>query len=196
MENDSSPLSPTLLEAAAVSSAVLRGRQVRYALIGGLAAGLRTHARYTRDVDFLLTIPQLALPGVLEDLQQRGFDFDLMTTIREWTQEHMTVLSYRGIRIDWLKPVIPAYQHILDRATEEPWLDQPIRVATAEGLILLKLLAFRPQDQGRMANGGFSRRSSHDPASGMGRLRVMENQGPLNARPRLAKIECSESDQH
>jgi hypothetical protein len=43
--------------------------------------------------------------------------------------------------------VIPAYQHVLERATEENWLAQPIRVASAEGLILLKLLAFRTQDQ-------------------------------------------------
>jgi hypothetical protein len=50
------------------------------------------------------------------------------TVIREWTQEHMTVLSFRGIRIDWLKPVLPAYLHILDRATEEPWFKQPIRL--------------------------------------------------------------------
>ena len=56
-------------------------------------------------------------------------------------------LSYHGIRIDWLKPVIPVYLHILARATEEAWLDQPIRIASAEGLILLKLLAFRSQDQ-------------------------------------------------
>ena len=57
------------------------------------------------------------------------------------------MLSYHGIRIDWLKPVIPAYQHVLERATEETWLDHKIRVASAEGLILLKLLAFRTQDQ-------------------------------------------------
>jgi hypothetical protein len=35
---------------------------------------------------------------------------------------------------------------VLDTATEENWLDHPIRVASAEGLILLKLLAFRTQD--------------------------------------------------
>ena len=59
----------------------------------------------------------------------------------------MTTLSFRGIRIDWLKPVIPLYQHVLDRATEETWLGHPICVASAEGLILLKLLAYRTQDQ-------------------------------------------------
>ena len=59
----------------------------------------------------------------------------------------MTVLSYQGFRVDWLKPVIPLYQHVLEHATEEIWLDHPIRVASAEGLILLKLLAYRLQDQ-------------------------------------------------
>ena len=39
------------------------------------------------------------------------------------------------------------YQHVLDRATEEIWLDHPIRVASAEGLILIKMLAYRLQDQ-------------------------------------------------
>lgn len=68
-------------------------------------------------------------------------------TIREWTQQHMTTLSFRGVRIDWLKPVIPLYQHVLDRATEENWLGHPIRVASTEGLILIKLLAYRTQDR-------------------------------------------------
>jgi hypothetical protein len=58
----------------------------------------------------------------------------------------MTVVSYQGIRIDWLKVVLPAFQHVLDRATEESWLGHRIRVASPEGLILLKLLAFRTQD--------------------------------------------------
>lgn len=147
MANDSSGLAPELLHGALEVADALNKFQLNYALIGGLAAGYRTHARFTRDVDFLLAIPQLALPPVLEILKQRGFSFDLLTTIREWTQEHMTVLSYHGIRIDWLKSVIPAYQHVLERATEETWLDHRIRVASAEGLILLKLLAFRTQDQ-------------------------------------------------
>ena len=46
----------------------------------------------------------------------------------------MTVLSFLRIRIDWLKPVIPAYLHILDRATEESWFEQQIVVASTEGL--------------------------------------------------------------
>jgi hypothetical protein len=146
MADDTAGIAQELLDSALGLADVLNRSQIAYALVGGLAAGYRTHARFTRDADFLLAVPQLKLPSVLDKLSELGYSFDLRTAIREWTQEHMTVLSYHGIRIDWLKPVIPAYQHILDRATEEMWLDHPIRVASAEGLILMKLLAFRTQD--------------------------------------------------
>jgi hypothetical protein len=84
---------------------------------------------------------------LLEDLHRRGFEFETLATIGEWTQHHMVTFSYHESRIDWLKHLITAYQHSLQRATEEKWLDRPIRIASAEGLILLKLLAFRTQDQ-------------------------------------------------
>ena len=136
-----------LLDALAASAEGLRARRINYAVIGGMATTFRGQPRTTKDIDFLLQVPQLQLPGLLDELTARGFTCNPVTTIREWTQEHMTTLSFRGIRIDWLKPVIPLYQHVLDRATEETWLGRPVRVASAEGLILLKLLAYRTQDQ-------------------------------------------------
>ncbi|MBX9680873.1 MAG: hypothetical protein K2X38_19110 [Gemmataceae bacterium] len=75
-----------------------------------------------------------------------------MQVVREWNQNGMTVLCYRGVRIDWLKPMLPAYQRILECAADEPWLEGRIRVASIEGLILLKLLAFRLQDQADIVN--------------------------------------------
>jgi hypothetical protein len=136
-----------LQQGLAEAAAALSKHNVPYALIGGMATSYRSQPRFTKDLDFLLHVPQLVLPSLLEDLQRRGFVFDTLATIQEWTQHHMAVLSFRGIRIDWLKPVLPVYAHILDRATEEQLYKQPIRIASAEGLILLKLLAFRPQDQ-------------------------------------------------
>ena len=136
-----------LLDCISAAADTLRGRQINYALIGGMATAFRGYARTTKDIDFLLQVPQLLLPGLLDDLTARGFTCDVPTTIREWTQEHMTTLSFRGVRIDWLKPVIPMYQHILNRATEETRLGQTVRVASVEGLILTKLLAYRAQDQ-------------------------------------------------
>src|SRR5262245_38009075 len=107
------PISEEDLKKALVEmAAALAQFNAKYAVIGGLAAAYRSQPRFTKDLDILLAIPQLVLPGLLDELQRRGFEFDLTTVLREWIQEHVTVLSFRGIRIDWLKPVIPAYLHI------------------------------------------------------------------------------------
>jgi len=151
-----------LRRAMAESIAAMNRHNVSYALIGGLAASYRSQPRFTKDVDFLVKVPQVDLASLLEDLRSRGFELDTLATIDEWTKHHMVVLSYHGIRIDWLKPLIPAYLHVLDCSTEELWLDQPIRIASAEGLILLKLLAFRGQDQLDVENLVAANRDSLD----------------------------------
>ena len=46
-----------------------------------------------------------------------------------------------------MQPVIPLYATVLNTAKAEPWSGTEIRVATAEGLILTKMVSFRPQDQ-------------------------------------------------
>jgi hypothetical protein len=152
MEPDATATEQELLDCIATAADLLRSQQINYALIGGMATAFRGQPRTTEDIDFLLQVPQLRLPGLLADLAARGFACDMTTTIREWTQEHMTTLSYRGVRIDWLKPVLPMYQHVLDRATDETRLGRTVRVAPVEGLILMKLLADRPQDQIDIAN--------------------------------------------
>ncbi len=125
---------------------VLQSHEIQYALIGGLASGFRSRPRFTQDVDLLLQIPQIALPGILGELRARGFTFDDQQVIQQWVRDHMTVLDYHGTRVDWLKPALPLYQHVLDQARLESWLDTSIRIASAEGLILTKMIASRPQD--------------------------------------------------
>lgn len=126
---------------------IFEGRHIRYALIGGLAVGYRSLFRNTEDIDLVLDVPQLVLPQVLEDLMARGFEFDLPTVIREWTAHGMTALNYRGFQVDWLKPLLPCVQEVIDTATPENWLTVPVRVATVEGLLVLKTFAMRLQDQ-------------------------------------------------
>jgi hypothetical protein len=109
---------------------------------------LRGRLRFTQDVDFLLEVPQIDLPGLLDDLVKRGFEFDAATVIKEFVREHVAALSFGGVRIDWLKPVLPFYSRALADATPLEWTEgHLVRVATAQGLILTKMVAFRPQDQ-------------------------------------------------
>lgn len=48
--------------------AVLTRADIPYVLIGGLATGYRSRPRYTKDIDLILDIPQIALPVVLDSL--------------------------------------------------------------------------------------------------------------------------------
>jgi predicted nucleotidyltransferase len=146
MADDSERLPEPLLEAVRVLAEELAKSQAHYALIGGIAASVRGRTRFTDDVDLLIAVPQIQLPSLLESLIGRGFSIDLLPTIREWTQHHMIVMRYGEVRVDWLKPVVPLYQHVLDNAVTESWNGRDLRIASAEGLILLKLIASRTQD--------------------------------------------------
>ena len=123
-------------------------RSIRYALIGGLTSVLRGRPRFTQDVDFLLEVPQIVLPGLLDDLVKRGFKLDPAIVIKQFAQEHMTSFPFGSSRIDRLKPLLPLYLRTLADAGPLEWTEgHTVRVATAEGLILTKMAAFRPQDQ-------------------------------------------------
>lgn len=140
-------LADELIRAVELIVAAFEAKTIRYALVGGLAAMLRGRPRFTSDVDFLLDVPQLALPGLLDDLVAAGFDLDPAKVIREYVRQHITAFHYGMIRIDWLKPVLPLYSRALADASGVTWpADRPLKVATPEGLILTKLVAYRPQD--------------------------------------------------
>ena len=141
-------LAGDLLAAVEILGDVFDRRRIRYALLGGLATMLRGRPRFTQDVDVLLEVPQLALPGLLDELVEQGFSLDRETVIQQFVHQHMTAFRYGVVRIDWLKPVLPLYAHALASATNLPWGEgHVLRVLTPEGLIVTKMVAFRPQDQ-------------------------------------------------
>jgi hypothetical protein len=146
MSEVSRQLSNELIFALETLCDVLPAHQAKFALIGGLATGIRSRLRLTEDIDLIINVQAICLPPLLEDLRGRGFDFELMKVTREWSQNQLVVLQYKDIRIDWLKPMVPAYQHVLDTARIEKWHDREIPVATPEGIILTKLIAARMLD--------------------------------------------------
>lgn len=148
MPKPAESLAGDLVTAVETLSEVFVERGIEYALLGGIATMLRGRPRFTQDVDILLSVPQVALPGLLDELIRRGFSLDADTVIREFVQHHMTAFRFGVVRIDWLKPVLPLYAHALAAATSIPWTaGHSLRVLAAEGLIITKMVAFRPQDQ-------------------------------------------------
>ncbi len=148
MPADQEPLAGELIRAVELLADRFAAQAVRYAMVGGLATLLRGRPRFTQDVDMLLEVPQLVLPRLLDELTGGGFTLEPSIVIREYVHEHMTAFHFGSVRIDWLKPVLPLYAHTIARATSMTWTEgHEVRVATAEGLILTKMVSFRPQDQ-------------------------------------------------
>ena len=142
------PLAGDLITASEVLCEVFQARGIRYAVLGGVATILRGRPRFTQDIDILLDVPQVALPGLLDELSDRGFTLERDTVIREFSRHHMTTFRFGVVRIDWLKPVLPLYAHALAAATPLPWTPgHSLNVVSPEGLIVTKMVAFRPQDQ-------------------------------------------------
>jgi hypothetical protein len=142
------PIQARLTDAVSAVAQLFERRQLSYALIGGLSVAFRGNKRSTEDIDFLLQVPSVGLPGLLEAMKSDGCDLDLNLAIRQWNSDGMLVIEWpNGVQIDLLKPVIPVFHRILERAKTENFGSQTLRVADAEGLLLLKLIAFRPMDQ-------------------------------------------------
>src|SRR5437870_13463341 len=76
---------------------VFARRQIRHALIGGLAVGLRSRPRATKDADFIMHVPALAFPGLLEELVEHGFSIDVLDVVRRWSVERFIVLDCGGV---------------------------------------------------------------------------------------------------
>lgn len=148
MADDLQTLESDLVRAVELLADVFAARSIRYALLGGLAASFRGRQRFTQDVDVLLDVSQVALPGLLDELARAGFNFDMTTVIGEYVREHMAVLHFGLVRIDWIKPMVPLFHRTIRDATPLLWTDgHSVQVASAECLIVTKLVAFRPQDQ-------------------------------------------------
>jgi predicted nucleotidyltransferase len=122
-------------------------RSVQYAIMGGIAAIQYSRSRTTNDIDALLAVPQIAMAGLFEALESAGFVVDVPKNVREFRDDGLTTIRYGEVLIDLMRPILPVYAHVLDRAVQSQILGQPVRVVSVEGLIVTKLLAFRLQDE-------------------------------------------------
>jgi predicted nucleotidyltransferase len=141
------PSGPTLLRAFESLVSILNERKIHYAIIGGLAVIQHTRVRTTDDIDALLSLPQIAMAGFFETLAASGFEVDVEKSIREFRDNGLTTVQFDDVIVDLMRPVLPAYAHVLDRALETQILGHAVRISSAEGLIVMKLIASRPQDE-------------------------------------------------
>jgi predicted nucleotidyltransferase len=136
----------TLTEAFDRAVDVLNEAGASYALIGGFAVAHHGLPRPTRDIDFLVSIPRVQLPTVLEQFRGRGFTFELEKVLGELGKDHLSSIRYGGVRVDLLDAAIPVFRSAVKNAVEGTIHGRKVRIASAEDLMVLKVIASREDD--------------------------------------------------
>jgi len=121
---------------------------LRFALIGGMAVILRGYDRATQDVDVLVLDVDDVLPLLLAAFEKHGFGFRVADPIDFAKQNRVILLrAPDGTGIDVSMGVLPLELEIIERSTQETLMDGiSMPVATAEDLIIMKLVAARNRD--------------------------------------------------
>jgi hypothetical protein len=127
---------------------LLESRGIRHALVGGLAASIRGRTRVTEDVDIVVDCSVNQALELAESLHSRPF----VPLFPEFEQvvRHSFILPLRhrdtGITVDLAIGVSGLERQVISRATHVGIGDRQLMVATAEDLLVMKVLAGRPQD--------------------------------------------------
>lgn len=126
----------------------LESQELPHALVGGLAASLRGRTRVTEDADFVVVCSVDRALELAESLD--GQPFELLFPEFEQVIRRSFILPLRhretGIVVDLAIGVSGLEQQVVSRATLVTIGDRQFPVATAEDLILMKMIAGRPQD--------------------------------------------------
>jgi hypothetical protein len=142
---------PALLRTLRELLKTLDALDAPYMLIGGVALGAWTTPRATADIDLVIGVPaeDLATFGTLLGRKLGGVTSARPLRFRNgMTVQRVVVTRPEGdLIVDLLLCAGPFLEEALERRVRAPLPDvAPIHVATPEDLILMKLVAGRPQD--------------------------------------------------
>lgn len=133
----------------------LRGIGVEFALVGGIAVSLRTIERFTKDVDFAISVKEdREAEAIVESLRQAGFRIAMFLE-RDEDGRLATVRLKSGGEVEVFVDLLFATsgienEVIADATPLEVFPGFVVKLATIPALIAMKLLsadwARRPQD--------------------------------------------------
>ncbi len=164
----------------------LHARRVKHMLVGGLAVAVHGRPRFTKDIDLVVALATSEVVPFLRELRARGF-----TLAEEDLASHLLSPGQVGraffgdeaaaerLHVD-LMIVLPGYEEqALGRATTHTILGTARSVATAEDLLLSKVVSGRPIDlsdadaivlrKGPDLDGAYLRRWAGDLGVALGR---------------------------
>ena len=131
--------SDSLLEAVEGLFALLEARSVDYVLVGGIALLQYVEGRNTEELDLIVALSDLEkLPEIELENQNPGFARG----------------QFEGLRVNLLLTENPLFAAVQEKhTTVQEFLDREVPLATAEGLLLLKLYVL----PSLYRQGGFAR---------------------------------------
>lgn len=117
----------SLYDSAEALFTLLEEKSIPHVLVGGLALLFHAESRNTEDVDLIVALPDLAaFTGLV--IEERN----------DWFAK----AAFGAVRVDLLFTDNPLFAIVSSRHVEtRTWRGHNLRVATAEGLLLLKLYA-------------------------------------------------------
>jgi len=129
--------------------------RIRRSYGGAIAYNYYGPPRLTQDIDVLAEIPALTIPAFVEELAtsdcQHGDREPQPVELRPVLddlrgQAHLAVFLCYGIRVELFVPWHPFHYRVLERSPERDLEGRPIRIHSAEDLILFKKIFDRPKD--------------------------------------------------
>lgn len=127
--------------AAAATDLASTGQQ--FALVGGLAVSVRAEIRFTRDVDFAVSVrDDSEAEAVVYSLRSRGYR--AIASVEHETRERLAtvrLLSPRAVKVDLLFASSGIESEIVSRAVVVELPAGAIPIARAEELLAMKVLS-------------------------------------------------------
>ena len=137
-----------LFKRATSVQALLKGLNVPFTFIGGIANAIIGDMRTTIDADLLILVPDEELEAFILSLSQHArlrpqnpIDFAMTTRI-------IPAEFPDGFRVDFILAGLDFEKDVIKRSLEMPSGEGGrLQIATAEDLIIMKIISTRPKDR-------------------------------------------------
>ena len=132
----------TLIESFLLLNRFFQEHNIRYCLIGGIAAGFWSEPRYTQDMDFTVVSKNKSILPLTKLLQKEGFQVKKQGN----SQCQITQKGSLQFQADLILAETNYQDWVVARALEIELFDSKTYICSAEDIIILKLIAHRRQD--------------------------------------------------
>ena len=141
-------ISESMQQSLADARDLLDACEIRFAVIGGLCAMVRGEPRFTADIDLVISAEPDDAPQLLDAVPHSPFQ-PLLENAAEFVRQAYLLPLYHtrtGITVDVTFGATGFERQLIERAEPASLGTVRVPVATAEDLILMKLIAGRPRD--------------------------------------------------